>query len=74
MDNQHRVIKGYRELDAQEIADINAAKALGEQCEQLLLLLNNQPQYDRRWLAIAKTHLQEGIMAAVRTVARPEGF
>lgn len=28
---------------------------------------------DKRWLAIAKTHIQEGFMAATRAVARPKG-
>ncbi len=27
-----------------------------------------------RWLALGKTHLQEGLMCAVRAVAQPEGF
>lgn len=74
MDNQHRVIKGYRELEADELRDINTVKTLGEQCDALLNQLNNQAQYDRRWLAIARTHLQEGLMAATRAVARPEAF
>lgn len=29
---------------------------------------------DGRWLAIAKTHLQEGMMALSRAVERPVGF
>lgn len=28
---------------------------------------------DKRWLSIAKTHIQQGFMAAVRAVARPNG-
>jgi len=67
-------IKGYRVLTAEEVAHINSIKELGVDIETILNHMNNQPQYDRRWLAIAKTHLQEGLMAAVRAIARPEGF
>lgn len=37
---------------------------------------NNPPDEgpDRRWLAIAKTHFQEGFMAARRAILRPSGF
>jgi hypothetical protein len=29
---------------------------------------------DGRWIAIAQTHLQQGLMALTRAVARPDGF
>ena len=29
---------------------------------------------DPRWLAIGRTHLQEGFMAVIRAIARPETF
>jgi hypothetical protein len=29
---------------------------------------------DLRWLSIARTDLQKGIMAAVRAIAKPGGF
>tara|TARA_R110000796_G_scaffold65782_2_gene151811 strand:+ start:23266 stop:23511 length:246 start_codon:yes stop_codon:yes gene_type:complete len=28
---------------------------------------------DKRWMAIAKTHFEQGFMAAVRAIARPRG-
>lgn len=74
MDNQHRVIKGYRELDAKEIDAMNKVKSLGEECEAVLAILRNRAEYDQRWLSIATTHLQEGLMAAVRAIARPTTF
>lgn len=67
-------ITGYRVLNAEEVAHINAVKEMGAGLDDMLNDLNNQAHYDRRWLAIAKTHLQEGIMAAMRAIARPEGF
>ena len=32
------------------------------------------PELDKRWLAIAKTDLQKGFMAATRSVAKPDFF
>jgi hypothetical protein len=36
MDNQHRIIKGYRELSAEEIALMNEVKAQGEVLGELV--------------------------------------
>lgn len=36
MENQHRLVKGYRELDETEIALMNTVKALGATIENLI--------------------------------------
>lgn len=80
MDNQHRKINGYRELTQEEIDCMNKVKELGEKLKELhdyLAATNCQTgghQIDMRWLAIGKTHLQQGIMAWVRSVAQPTTF
>lgn len=87
MENQHRKVTGYRELSQQEIDLMNEIKAAGEQLGQLVIKLETTftiPSpiieddvccaIDKRWVAIAKTHLQQGIMALVRAVAKPESF
>lgn len=108
MDNQHRKISGYRELNQTEIDLINEIKAQGLVMGTLLAkvqaylseqafrtpifpagtVFNSEedraPYADRfrlmsaepgRWAAISKTHMQEGIMALVRSVAQPtDGF
>ena len=71
MDNQHRKIKGYRELDAAEIAAMNVMKELEE---DVLKTLDSCGTADPRWKAIAKTTLQQGFMAAGRAIARPDGY
>lgn len=75
MDNQHRHIKGYRELNEDEIGVINAIKdtaaVVGELVDSLKLLPLGA---DERWLDIAKTNLQQGFMALTRAVAKPEFF
>jgi hypothetical protein len=92
MDNQHRQIKGYRDLSEDEIADINDVKALEAQMLRLVTAVAHRIAQQRRaallaetatetlrlaaaeperWLAIAKTHIQEGASALVRAVAQP---
>ena len=74
MDNQHKKIKGYRDLNQQEIDAMNAIKDLANQVGDLITDLENNPDVDKRWLAIAKTDLQKGFMEAVRSVAKPDSF
>ena len=74
MDNQHKKISGYRDLTQEEIDQMNALKAVGTQLGLLIKNMKQDPDVDQRWLSIAETHLQQGIMAAVRSVAKPNGF
>lgn len=74
MENQHRKITGYRELDMSEIALMNEVKALGVDIETTVQALREQEGIDQRWVAIGVTQLQQGLMALTRAVARPESF
>jgi hypothetical protein len=74
MDDQHRLILGYRDLEQHEIDDINDIKEYGEQLQAMLGDLAARDEYDQRWVSIARTHFQQGLMAAVRAVARPTTF
>jgi hypothetical protein len=74
LDNQHRKIKGYRELSTEEIELMNEVKELGAQVGELMAKLANTPDVDKRWLNIAKTDLQKGFMGAVRSIAKPDSF
>jgi len=85
MENQHRQIKGYRELSQAEIDLMNRIKEKGAEFEALIGDLHDTqsaitaefgtPDGEaRRWIAIGKTHLQQGLMALTRAVAKPEFF
>jgi hypothetical protein len=83
MENQHQKIKGYRDLSQVEIDLMNKIKATGEQVKELLDGISygnpgggDAPEgvADARWFAIAKTDLQKGFMALVRSIAKPESF
>lgn len=73
----HKQIKGYRELNEVEIALINRIKEHGVVLQSLIDDLGKserETKADPRWLAIGKTHLQEGLMALTRSVAKPDFF
>lgn len=74
VDNQHQKINGYRDLSEQEIAMMNEAKAKAEDVGKLCDALGGMPDIDKRWLAIARTQLQQGFMALVRSIAKPTTF
>lgn len=74
MDNQHKQIKGYRDLSAEEIALMNDIKGTGEALGDLVTRLRNTPSLDQRWVSLGATGLQTGIMALVRAVAQPTTF
>ena len=87
MENQHRKITGYRELNQAELDLINRIKEKGKELSELvndLRMLPNVPDgrhdplpglpIDQRGVSIGATHLQEGLMALTRAVAKPEFF
>lgn len=86
MDNQHRQIKGYRELNQDEIDLMNEVKELGPRMEAVVKKLRASgskggadgqgatPAADQRWVSIGETHLQQGLMALTRAVAKPGFF
>ena len=88
MENQHRLIKGYRELSAEEIELMNEAKELAERTRELVERVAKLPPTPLaegdapptvttdpgRAVAIARTELQTGFMWLIRSVARPSTF
>ena len=74
MENQHRKIKGYRELSQAEIDAMNEIKAKGVELGELVEKLRTQQDIDQRWVSIGATDLQTGLMALTRAVAKPEFF
>ena len=76
MENQHRKIKGYKELSQEQIDMMNKIKeqgiVLGELVEEIQASSHLSP--DLRWVAIGKTDLQQGLMALTRAVTVPDFF
>lgn len=74
MENQHRQIKGYRELTQEEINLMNEVKQKGVEFRDLFEKLEKIENIDKRWLSIGKTDLQKGLMATTRAIAKPDFF
>ncbi len=71
-------IVGYIEQTPLQIETINKLKEMEINVVECFEAMNSvssvgKLSMDHRWLAIAKTHIQQGFMAAVRAVARPNG-
>jgi hypothetical protein len=67
-------ITGYRSLSSDDIVVINLIKDVGNEVGCLIKAAENDTTQDQRWVAIARTHLQQGFMALVRAYTCPEGF
>lgn len=74
MENQHKKIKGYRDLDKTNIDRINRIKQLGNEYKEYLDELESKGIMDPHDLELAKDHIQIGVMYSVRALAQPEGF
>lgn len=72
MDNQHKLIKGYRDLSQQEIDAVNSIKLAEQDIGQLWQQIKKDvPDVDLRALSLAKTGLQEAFHWFIRAVAKP---
>lgn len=74
MDNQHKQIKGYRDLSQEEVDLMNEAKSLAVQVGDLVAKIQATPLTDKRWASIGQTDLQKGFMSLIRAVAQPTTF
>ena len=74
MENQHRQIKGYRELTPEDIKLMNDVKEKGAELGELIEKLNMMLEIDKRWLEIGKTNIQQGLMAVTRAITKPDFF
>ena len=74
MKDQHKKIKGYRDLTQEEIDLMNQIKEKGAELGELVEKLEAMAELDKRWIEIGKTNLQQGLMALTRSVAQPGFF
>lgn len=64
---------GYRKLNAEETDLVNEIKKFGIGLGDMVAEIADT-EADKRWLGIAATHFQQGLMAAVRSVTKPTTF
>lgn len=66
-------VSGYTPQSADNVSIVNEHKAMEEALlRRIDLLYGSQAYYDRRWLAIAQTHIEQGFMALNRAVFKPQ--
>jgi hypothetical protein len=67
-------IKGYRELSSEELEVINLIKAVADEIGLFVDKVMENDDTDKRWVSIARTDLQTGFMALIRSIAKPTSF
>lgn len=65
-------VAGYLSQSAETIEIANTIKYAEEAILQLLDDMKADPAFDQRWLQLGRTHLEQGFMAVIRSVFRPE--
>ena len=71
MDNQHKLIKGYRDLSQEEIEAMNGCKEMEKAVAELTKHIKSLPNTDQRNVALAVTAFEDGFMRLVRSIAKP---
>ena len=71
-DHKGLPVAGYREQSQANVALVNGNKELEEMVLRQLDEMAAKPDVDKRWLAIGRTHIEQGFMAANRAVFKPE--
>lgn len=64
-------VDGYRPQSQQNVDLVNVNKEMEERTLRGLDLLAEFPGVDRRWLAIGRTHIEQGWMAVNRAIFQP---
>lgn len=64
-------VAGYQAQSAQNIDLVNANKVAEEIILRNLDDLAEMPEVDKRWLAIARTQIEQGFMAMNRAIFKP---
>ena len=65
-------VAGYRSQPAAAVDQVNIHKVLEEQGLRELDRLAALPDVDQRWLALGRTHIEQGWMAVNRAVFKPD--
>lgn len=65
-------VAGYTQQPQWKLDAVNANKEMEESLLRNLDLLKGRAEVDQRWLAIARTHLEESYMALNRAIFQPQ--
>lgn len=65
-------VSGYTPQKQETIDLVNHNKRTEESILRALDEMKSSPDYDQRWLAIGRTHIEEGFMAINRSIFKPQ--
>jgi len=65
-------VAGYNAQSNENVQLVNQNKRAEEHILQLLDIYAASPDVDARWLAVARTHIEQGFMAMNRTIFKPQ--
>lgn len=65
-------VAGYKAQSDANVMLVNANKVTEEIILQQIDFMMEEDDFDKRWLAIARTHLELGFMALNRSIFRPD--
>lgn len=65
-------VEGYRSQPGSNVDLVNVNKRIEEQVLRILDGLGNNPEVDKRWLAVGRTHLEQAWMAINRSIFKPD--
>lgn len=65
-------VAGYRAQSDEKILLVNENKKAEEALLRHFDALVGSPEIDQRWLALGRTHIEQGFMALNRAIFRPE--
>lgn len=71
MSNSTQPVARYRPLQERNVALVNANKHAEERILLTVDELQQDPDVDKRWLALARTQLEQGFMALNRSIFKP---
>jgi hypothetical protein len=74
MKDQHTLIKGYRDLTADDIEQMNQIKSAGNALGALIEALQELDGFDQRFIALGKSDIQKGLAMVIRGIAQPSTF
>lgn len=69
--NKGLPVAGYKSQPDEAVEIVNAHKAAEERILRMLDLHRGADGVDQRWLAIGRTHIEEGFMAINRAIFQP---
>lgn len=69
--HQSLPVHGYSAQTEDKVALVNKNKAAEELLLRELDAMKADPEIDQRWLAVGRTHIEQGFMTINRAVFRP---